>query len=61
MIWHKNLILTVDANADALIDSIRSESDPIQHDPKINGSGMDLIFFIRIRSGWVRVNPTRPD
>jgi hypothetical protein len=29
----------------------RFEPNPIRYDPKINGSGMYLIFLIRIRSG----------
>jgi hypothetical protein len=40
---------------------IRLESDLIRYDPKINGSGMDLIFLTQIGLGRVRVNPTRPD
>jgi hypothetical protein len=35
--------------------------DPTRHDPKINGSGMSLIFLVQIGSDRVRVNSTRPD
>jgi hypothetical protein len=45
----------------SIFDPIRFESDLIRYDLKINESGVSLIFLIRIRSGQVRVNPTRHD
>jgi hypothetical protein len=38
-----------------------TQSDPIRYDPKINGLGMDLIFFDpnRIGSGSGHPDPTR--
>jgi hypothetical protein len=45
----------------SIIDLTRFESVPTRHDPKINGSSMNLIFLTRIGSVRVRVNPTRPD
>jgi hypothetical protein len=44
-----------------MIRDVNFLSDPTRHDSNINESGMDLIFLIRIRSGRVRINPTRPD
>jgi hypothetical protein len=43
----------------SIIDPIRFEPDLIRHDPKINGSGMSLIFLNRIESGSGQRDPTR--
>jgi hypothetical protein len=53
------------------INLIRSESDPIRYDPKINGSSMSLIFLFesgRVRyvfnfldPNWVESGSGQPD